>query len=329
MKVAVLCGGISSEHEISCLSAAGVISAIDRSKFETELIGITKSGKWVRLPENHVFEIRSGKLPTVPEDLDEIQIQEIDADVVFPVLHGPFGEDGTIQGLFEMFRIKYVGNGVLASALAMDKAVAKDVFKAHGLKTARSSIIRKGEPISNKGIAYPLFIKPARGGSSKGTHKVKKESELASAIEDAFNYDSKLLVEEAIVGREIECAIIEVNGEIKASLPGQVVIDPKFEFYDFEAKYLDNATTLDAPAKIKKIDELMEMAVIAFKALDCNGLARVDFLYTEDDQIIINELNTMPGFTQSSQYPRLWAATGLTYKEIVSILIENALKKSR
>ena len=327
IKVAIICGGRSSEHEISCISASGVISAIDRSKYQPSLIGITKSGKWVALPADTKFEIKDGKLPEVPESAPSVAIDQIDADVVFPILHGPFGEDGTIQGLFEMIDMPYVGNGVLASAVAMDKDFAKQIFKAHGIQVAPGLVIRRGDEIDDRGLGYPLFVKPARGGSSRGTHKVKRKEDLASAVNDAFNYDSKVMLEKAIPGREVECAVLEKDGKVQCSVPGEIKIDPKFEFYDFEAKYLDDATTVIAPAEINKSKEIQEAAIEAFISLGCSGLARVDFFYTSDNQIIINELNTMPGFTPLSMFPSLWQASGIEYKALIDELIQLALMR--
>ncbi|MEY2813838.1 MAG: hypothetical protein RL579_743 [Actinomycetota bacterium] len=329
INVAIICGGKSSEHEISCISASGVISAIDKSKFNPSLIGITKSGKWVSLPIDTRFQITDDNLPEVPENAPEIKIDQIKADVVFPILHGPFGEDGTIQGLFEMIDMPYVGNGVLASAVAMDKDFAKQIFKAHGIQVAPGFVLRRGDVIDDQGLGYPLFVKPARGGSSRGTHKVKRKEDLASAVNDAFKYDSKVMLEKAIPGREVECAVLEKDGKVQCSVPGEIKIDPKFEFYDFEAKYLDDATTVIAPAEINKSKEIQEAAIEAFISLGCSGLARVDFFYTSDNQIIINELNTMPGFTPKSVFPKLWGVSGIGYTDIISALIETALNKSK
>jgi D-alanine-D-alanine ligase len=327
IKVAIICGGRSSEHEISCISASGVIAAIDRSKYQPSLIGITKSGKWVSLPTDTKFEIVNGQLPEVPETSPEISLNQINADVVFPILHGPYGEDGTIQGLFEMLDIPYVGNGVLASAVAMDKHFAKQIFKAHGIEVAPGAVLRPGDEVNDHGLGFPLFVKPARGGSSRGTHKVKRPEDLAAAVSDAFKYDNKVMLEKAIAGREVECAVLEKDGTVQCSVPGEIQIDPKFEFYDFEAKYLDDATTVIAPANIKKTADIQAAAIEAFISLGCAGLARVDFFYTDDDKIIINELNTMPGFTPKSVFPKLWGVSGLGYTEIISALIETALKR--
>ena len=328
INVTIVCGGRSSEHEISCISASGIISAIDRKKFNPSLVGITKNGKWVSLPADTKFEIKDGQLPTVPDTAPEISINQIKTDVLFPILHGPYGEDGTIQGLIEMLELPYVGSGVLASAVGMDKHFAKQIFSAHGISVAPGIALRKGDEVKDPGFGFPLFVKPARGGSSRGTHKVKRAEDLSAAVKDAFEYDSKIIIEKAIAGREIECAVLEREGQLEASLPGEIKIDPKFEFYDFEAKYLDNATTVVVPAEIKRVEAIQTAAVEAFKALGCSGLARVDFFYTDDDQIIINELNTAPGFTSTSVYPKLWAASGLSYTEIITALVETAQRRT-
>ena len=339
-RVAILCGGRSSEHEISCISAGGVVSAIDRSKFTPIVIGITKNGKWVYIAEDFPLRIVDSVLPVIPEEAPAVVADvagfsvggvPLNIDIVFPVLHGPYGEDGTIQGMLEMADIPYVGSGVLASAVAMDKSFAKPIFASHGIKVADGITVNAERWISDAtgvtreatSLSYPVFVKPARGGSSRGTHKVKSESELASALDDAFRYDSKVMIENAVVGSEIECAVLEINGEAKASVVGKISIDSKFEFYDFEAKYLDGATTIELPAPIgeKIADQIREQAIKAFNALDCRGLARVDFFLTPNNEIIINELNTMPGFTPTSVFPKMWAATGIGYTEIITALL--------
>ena len=324
MKVAIICGGPSSEHEVSCISAAGVLSAIDRSKYEPVLIGITKAGKWVLLPLDHEFKISNGVLPSVPENAPEISsdLTKLNVEIAFPVLHGAYGEDGEIQKHFESIGIKYVGNGVESSANAMDKSIAKEIFKKAGLKVASGAELKLGDEISDLGLGYPLFVKPASGGSSRGTHKVHSPTELQAAVTDAFKFDSKVMLEKAIVGREIEVAVLESKG---ASVPGEIKIDPKFEFYDFEAKYLDGATTVIIPADLpsEASEKIKEAALIAFNSLDCKGLARVDFFYTVDGELIINELNTMPGFTPTSVFPKLWNQSGVSYSEIISELIKN------
>ncbi len=340
-RVAILCGGRSSEHEISCISAGGILGAIDRSKYLPIVIGITKSGKWVLLPENFPLKIVDGQLPVVPESAPSVvadiagfscQGKALDIDVVFPALHGPFGEDGTIQGMLEMAGIEYIGSGVLASAAAMDKSFAKPIFASHGLKVAAGLTVTSAQWKINSAeitreassLSYPVFVKPARGGSSRGTHKVHSHEQLAAAMEDAFTFDSKVMIENAVVGSEIECAVLEIDGVVKASIVGKISIDSKFEFYDFEAKYLDGATSIELPAPIDQdiADEIRVQALKAFHALDCRDLARVDFFLTANNEIIINELNTMPGFTETSVFPKMWAATGVSYPEIIDQLLK-------
>ena len=339
-RVAILCGGMSSEHEISCISAGGVITAIDRTKYQPILIGITKSGRWVHITEDFPLAIVNGVLPVIPEDAPPIVTDisgfslngvNLNIDIVFPVLHGPFGEDGTVQGMLEMAGLPYVGSGVLASAVAMDKSFAKPIFASHGLKVAAGITVTAEQWKSNAtqiardaaSLTYPLFVKPARGGSSRGTSKVKSENELASAMNEALNFDSKVMIENAVVGSEIECAVLEIDGVAQASVVGKISIDPKFEFYDFQAKYLDGATTIELPAPIdtKISDEIRALAITAFNVLGCKGLARVDFFLTPNNEIIINELNTMPGFTATSVFPKMWAASGVSYKEVIDQLL--------
>ena len=346
-RVAIICGGRSSEHEISCTSAGGVLSAIDRALYEPVVIGITKSGKWVLIPEGYDLSIKIGVLPIVPEDGKPVSIspagfavdgKSLDIEIVFPVLHGPYGEDGTIQGLLEIADIPFVGSGVLASAVAMDKSFAKPIFAAHGIKVAEGLVIRKSEWKSNQEsisaevamLGYPVFVKPARGGSSRGTTKVKSAKDLAAAVEEAHGFDPKAMVESAVIGREIECAVLEIDGKPKASIVGQIEFDPKFEFYDFEAKYLDGATSITLPAPIGEdvALQIQSRAVDAFVALGCSGLARVDFFLTTSGEVIINELNTMPGFTATSVFPKMWAASGVGYKEVITHLLVSALTRN-
>ncbi len=340
INVAVICGGISSEHEISCVSAGGVLNGLDTSKYNAILIGITKAGTWVLLPNDYPLEIIGGKLPTVDQNAPAVVAdvhgffaggKALNIDVVFPVLHGPYGEDGTIQGLLEIANLPYVGSGVLASAVAMDKSFAKPIFAAAGMHVADGIVITsKDKKLEIDDLAYPVFVKPARGGSSRGTHKVKSVSDLNVALDDAFLYDHKVMVEQAVMGREIECAVLEANGTVSASVVGEIVIDSKFEFYDFEAKYLDGATTVKIPADIPHdaSAEIRAQAVQAFKALGCSGLARCDFFYTDKGQVVINEINTMPGFTGTSMYPKLWAASGVDYKSLITALIQTALLRT-
>jgi D-alanine-D-alanine ligase len=257
-----------------------------------------------------------------------IEGEMLDIDCVFPVLHGEFGEDGKIQHLLDEAEMAYVGSGVSASAQAMDKAVAKLLFTSSGMKVAEGVVVNEQDWHSKiSSLSYPVFVKPSSGGSSRGTHKVKSAAGLKVAIEDALLYDTKVLIENAIKGREIECAVLERDGKVEASIVGEIIVDPKFEFYDFEAKYLDDATTVRIPADIPEVDadEIRRLAVAAFHVLGCSGLARCDFFYTSNGEIIINEVNTMPGFTGTSVYPKLWQASGVTYTELISALIDTAL----
>ncbi len=340
-RVAILFGGQSAEHEISCISAGGVLSAIDRERFEPILIGITRSGKWVLVDLATTLAIENGHLPEVDETLPAIVAdihgfradgRALDFDLLFPLLHGPYGEDGTVQGLCEMAGIRYVGSGVLASALAMDKSFAKPIFQAHGLNVAPGVVLKAGawSAAQIEGLHYPVFVKPARSGSSRGTTKVKSFAELQSAIDRAFEFDTKVMIERAIIGREIECGVLERGGSAQASPIGEIKILGDHEFYDFEAKYLDSATTVlfpdDLPDGVEA--QIQAAAIAAFKALDCEGLARVDFFYTDGGEIVINELNTMPGFTPTSMFPKLWGRGGVSYPEVITRLIDAALTRS-
>ena len=338
-RVAIICGGKSSEHEISCVSGNGILNAIDRNKFEPVLIGITKSGKWLLLPDDSNFSIVNGALPTVPESGIEVSItslglvaggKQLAIDVAFPVLHGPYGEDGTIQGLFEMIGIKYVGSGVLASAVSMDKSYAKPIFAAAGLSVAAGIVVTSKNFELPSNLTFPLFVKPARSGSSRGTTKAKQKSDLASAVEHALSFDTKVIIEQAVVGKEIECAVLQADGKITASEVGQISISSKFEFYDFQAKYLDNSMELIVPADLPAgvQSKIQQAAITAFNAAGCEGLARVDFFYSTQGEIIINEINTMPGFTPTSVYPKLIEKNGINYQELITKLITTAQTRS-
>ena len=338
-RIAIICGGKSSEHEISCVSANGILNAIDRNKFEPVLIGITKSGKWLLLPDDSNFSIVNGALPTVPESGIEVSItslglvaggKQLAIDVAFPVLHGPYGEDGTIQGLFEMIGIKYVGSGVLASAVSMDKSYAKPIFAAAGLSVAAGIVVTSKNFELPSNLKFPLFVKPARSGSSRGTTKVKQKSDLASAVEHALSFDTKVIIEQAVVGKEIECAVLQADGKITASEVGRISISSKFEFYDFQAKYLDNSMELIVPADLPPgvQSKIQQAAITAFNAAGCEGLARVDFFYSTQGEIIINEINTMPGFTPTSVYPKLIEKNGINYQELITKLITTAQTRS-
>jgi D-alanine-D-alanine ligase len=348
IRVAIIAGGRSSEHPISCISASGVLAAIDRSKFEPILIGITQSGTWIDMRQSD-FERGSDGLSYVPEGGEKLIVDihgikdskgsDLGIDIAFPLLHGAYGEDGTIQGLFEMAGIAYVGSGVLASAVAMDKSFAKPIYADFGLKVADGITVHRDnwnkskdlEIAKIRALGFPIFIKPARSGSSRGTSKVKDESEISAALDDAFKYDPRVLVEAAVVGREIECAVLEIDSIATASVLGEVRVHPPHEFYDFEAKYLDGSTTFDIPANLAEpiASAISQAAITAFEALGCEGLARVDFFLSEDNQIIINELNTMPGFTPTSVFPALWEKTGRSYSQIITILLDSALSRQR
>ena len=348
IRVAIIAGGRSSEHPISCISASGVLAAIDRSKFEPILIGITQSGTWIDMRQSD-FERGSDGLSYVPEGGEKLIVDihgikdskgiDLGIEIAFPLLHGAYGEDGTIQGLFEMAGIAYVGSGVLASAVAMDKSFAKPIYADFGLKVADGITVHRDnwnkskdlEIAKIRALGFPIFIKPARSGSSRGTSKVRDESEISAALDDAFNYDPRVLVEAAVVGREIECAVLQIDSVATASVLGEVRVHPPHEFYDFEAKYLDGSTTFDIPANLAEplASAISQAAITAFEALGCEGLARVDFFLSQDNQIIINELNTMPGFTPTSVFPALWEKTGKSYSQIITILLDSALSRQR
>ena len=340
LTVAIICGGPSSEHEVSCVSGGGVLKGLDKKSFTPILIGITKAGKWVALDENYPLAIKNKVMPTIEDNGTTVELSQggvvingsfVKIDCIFSILHGEFGEDGKIQQLLEDADIPYVGSGVKASADAMDKALAKGLFSAAGLKVVPGIVVHKGDPHPDaQTLAYPVFVKPSSGGSSRGTHKVKSADALSAAINDALLYDSKVLIETAINGREIECAVLERDGTSYASVVGEIVVNPQFEFYDFEAKYLDDATTVKIPADIPEADaQAIQIAAMqAFDALGCAGLARCDFFYTNDNQIIINEINTLPGFTGTSVYPKLWKATGVTYSDLITALIDSAISKA-
>ena len=338
-RVAIICGGKSSEHEISCVSANGILNSIDRNLFEPVLIGITKSGKWLLLPEDTNFAIINGALPIVPESGVEISItsqglfaggKALAIDIAFPILHGPYGEDGTIQGLFEMIAISYVGSGVLASAVSMDKSYAKPIFAAVGLKVAPGIVVTSKDFELPSNLTFPLFVKPARSGSSRGTTKVKQKSELSTAVTNALEFDTKVIIEQCVVGKEIECAVLQADGKLTVSQVGQILLSDKFEFYDFQAKYLDNSMQLLVPADIPAEVEakIQQAALTAFKAAGCEGLARIDFFYSNQGEIIINEINTMPGFTPTSVYPKLIEKSGINYQQLITKLIQTAQNRS-
>ena len=338
LRVAIICGGKSSEHEISCISANGILNAIDRSKFEPVLLGITKSGKWLLLPDDTTFITQNGALPTVPESGIEVSItsqglfsggKNLAIDVAFPILHGTYGEDGTIQGLFEMIGLRYVGSGVLASAVSMDKSYAKPIFAAAGLKVAPGTVVTSTNFELPSNLKFPLFVKPARSGSSRGTTKVKQSSDLKAAVEAALAFDSKVIIEQAVDGKEIECAVLQSQGKTIVSPVGEIVISSKYEFYDFQAKYLDDSMQLVFPELPAGVEQKIQSAALtAFNAAGCEGLARVDFFYSDSGDVVINEINTMPGFTPLSVYPKLIEKSGINYQGLITTLIQTAQARS-
>ena len=357
VRVAVVFGGRSSEHAISCVSAGSVLAHLDPERFEAIPVGITPDGAWVLGADDpRELAIDGRELPSVdgsrtalalPGDptrgglvvLDPQRAGEVfsGVDVVFPVLHGPFGEDGTIQGLLEMAGLPYVGAGVLASAAGMDKEFTKKLLAAEGLAVGRFAVLRPGTATltgeQRETLGLPVFVKPARAGSSMGISKVSDWADLDAAIAAAREHDPKVLVEAAVVGREVELGVLELpDGSVRASVPAEIRIvagENAPEFYDFEAKYLDDVCEFDIPAKLDDAvtARLSEAAVAAFRALDASGLARVDFFVTDDGRAIVNEVNTMPGFTPTSMYPRVWAVTGVDYPALLTTLIDTALAR--
>jgi D-alanine-D-alanine ligase len=353
-RVAVVFGGRSGEHAISCVSAGSVLANLDRERFDVVPVGITRDGAWVvGADDPRELAIDDRALPSVdasrpalalPGDptrggllvLDPDRAGEVFAgvDVVFPVLHGPYGEDGTIQGLLELAGLPYVGAGVLASAAGMDKEFTKKLLAADGLPVGDHVVLRPGAATLTAAprdrLGLPVFVKPARAGSSLGITRVTAWDDLDAAIATARQHDPKVLVEAAIVGREIECAVLErPDGTVVSSLPAEIRIVGEAAFYDFDAKYLDDVCEFDVPAKLDDdvAEQLREMAVAAFRALDGQGLARVDFFVGPDGDITVNEINTMPGFTPISMYPRAWAVTGVDYPTLLATLVETALAR--
>ena len=385
IRVAVVFGGKGPEHAVSCMGGGNMLGAIDRDRYEVIPVGITREGNWVlTADEPGRLAISGGELPSVeavagpggqivpwadqsgralaasaPGEIPHL-LGEV--DVVLPVLHGPFGEDGTIQGLLEMAGIRYVGAGVLASAVSMDKEYMKMIFKARGLPVGQHVVVRErdwpggagngapgtgGAALGTGGeaahperkrvldaiaeLGWPLFVKPARGGSSIGTSKAVDMAGLHAAIETARRYDPKVLVEAAIDGVEVECSVLEgiAGAPPDTSIPGQLLIDGGEEFWDFEAKYLDQASGMAIPAPIPAdaSEEIRRLAAEAFDAVSCEGLARVDFFYTSDGQILINEINTIPGLSPASYFQKMWEASGLPFSQLIDRLLQTALAK--
>jgi D-alanine-D-alanine ligase len=379
LRVGILFGGRSGEHEVSLLSAASVLKAINREKYEVVPIGITREGRW--LTESHAERLLNGEVgpeasgrhlragdpqttpgavllakgeavivPPVPQAHGLVPFEStasstqkgIDVDVIFPVLHGTFGEDGTIQGLLELADIPYVGAGVLGSAAGMDKDIMKQLFAGAGLAIVKHVTIlrsqwekdrKKATKLVESKLKYPVFVKPANLGSSVGISKAHDRKELGPAIELAAGYDRKIVIEHGVGGKKKKARELEVsvlgNDDPQASTVGEIV--PSAEFYDYNAKYLDEGSKLVIPAKLskKQMKDVQGMAVRAFQSVDCSGLARVDFLMEpKNNKIYLNEINTMPGFTSISMYPKLWAASGLEYTELIDRLIQLAMERS-
>ncbi|MGW7287984.1 D-alanine--D-alanine ligase family protein [Streptomyces sp. NPDC054847] len=364
-RVAVVFGGRSSEHGISVVTAGAVLRAIDRTKYDVLPIGITADGRWaLTADEPDRMAITDRRTPNVEElaESDEGGVvlsvdpgsREVvysepgsvpkalgEVDVVFPMLHGPYGEDGTLQGLLELSGVPYVGSGVLASAVGQDKEYMKRVFVSFGLPVGPYEVIRPREWANDPAAArkkivdfagehgWPLFIKPARGGSSMGITKVDGLAGLDDAIAEAQRHDPKFLVESLLRGREIECGVLEFEDGPRASVPAEIPPVTAHDFYDFEAKYIDSAAGLvPAPLTGEQTAEVQRLAVAAFDAASCEGLVRADFFLTEDGEFVINEINTMPGFTPISMYPRMWQESGVAYTELVDRLIQAALTRS-
>ncbi len=341
LNLGLVFGGQSGEHEVSCVSAYNVITAIDASKYNIVTLGISKKGKWY-IYTGDQKKIRDGSWL---EDQDHLEgdfslfnhplITSI--DIFFPVLHGPMGEDGTIQGVFEMLNKPYVGCGVLGSAVGMDKVFSKIMFAHAGIPTGkychfrkRDWQLKKAEKLSviETSLGYPVFVKPANMGSSVGINKARDQKELIAAIDEAFLYDSKVILEAFIKGREIECAVLEVGETIKASIAGEII--PSKEFYDYEAKYSanqDSKVVIPAAIDEKIMEQIRDYAIRAFDAIEGASLARVDFFLTVDRQILINEVNTLPGFTNISMYPKMWEASGISYKALIEQIIQSAKRK--
>lgn len=358
-RVAVVFGGRSAEHAISCITAASVLAAIDRSAYDVVPVGITTDGRWVLGVDDPArLQISDGRLPAVDPSGAELVLSSYggnreltiletghhprtfgEVDVVLPLLHGPYGEDGSIQGLLELSGVPYVGSGIFSSAACMDKHYMKVLLAGHGLPIGAYTVIRPGELArdpsavreSVASLRYPVFVKPARAGSSYGVSRVDAPDDLGAAIARAEQFDPKIMVEAMVTGRELECGVLgSLDGPPEASVVGEVVVTGNHTFYDFDVKYLAEADLqlaipADVPADVH--ERVRELALETFTVLGCEGLARVDFFYTDTGAIVVNELNTMPGFTPRSMYPALWAASGVDYSSLVDRLLRLALAR--
>ncbi|MBI3952637.1 MAG: D-alanine--D-alanine ligase [Candidatus Doudnabacteria bacterium] len=348
IRVGIIFGGRSAEHEVSLQSAKNIIEALDKNKYEPVLIGIDKHGGW-HLQDNADFLLNSSDprlialnksnqdLAVTPGQENRLMVvsskADANIDVVFPVLHGTYGEDGTMQGLLKLLDIPFVGPSVLGSAVAMDKDVAKRLMRDGGIPIAEFSVYRKEDNINFSAVirtlGLPLFVKPANLGSSVGISKAKNEDELKRAVDVAFQFDNKILIEESVEGREIECAVLG-NENPMASIPGEVI--PHHEFYSYEAKYIDeNGAALEIPAKLgeQEVKLIQELAIRTFKTLELEGMSRVDFFLKPNGEALVNEVNTIPGFTKISMFPKLWEASGISYSDLIDRLIQLAIERHK
>jgi D-alanine-D-alanine ligase len=341
VRVAILMGGRSSEHEISVASARSVLDSLDPERYEAVTVEIDREGKWQlesgesrALDRGAAGELDEGEgrtaVETLPVPTESVPSTLADVDVVIPILHGPFGEDGTVQGLLELADVPYVGAGVLGSALAMDKDRFKAVMRDAEIPVTRNITLRDGDEPENP-YGYPVFVKPARLGSSVGISKVRSEEELAAAVELAFRHDEKVLVEEFVQGTEVECGVLGSNRSPIASLPGEIVSHGfgAPDWYDYSAKYDEGGMDLIVPPRIsqEQIERVQRLAVDSFVASECDGMARVDFFVDADGEVLVNELNTIPGFTSTSVYAKLFEASGIPYAELLDRLVELALER--
>lgn len=352
--VAVLFGGRSSEHEVSCTTAGGVLGAIDRDRWNVVAVGIGRDGSWtVQSDDPSRWALTEGRMPHVvpssyrvmlPATADSTMWRQesagivrgfADVDVAFPLLHGPWGEDGTIQGAMELVDVRYVGSGVLASAIGMDKQFMKAAFRAQGLPVADDVVLSPGQSLAAlrpqiEALGLPVFVKPARAGSSMGISRVDSWDQLEAAVSDAVKHDPKVLIERGMDGREIETAVLGARDGVRTSMPGEIVTGGDHTFYDFQAKYFDAShVQLTCPADLPADDaeRVRSFAARAYAAVAAEGIARVDVFYAPDGTVTVNEINTMPGFTPTSMYPRMWAAAGVTYPELVEELMQAALAR--
>lgn len=345
--IALIFGGKSAEHEVSLRSAKNIATALDKDKFDFVLIGISKEGSWYRFSDMTIFDhvkIEDKSLPPKAEPVALMAIKgqpvlyslqdqsQKKIDCAFPILHGTMGEDGTIQGLFKMVQLPFVGCGVWSSAAGMDKEIMKRLLLHAHIPTARYYLLTPQESHSYdflvQNLGSPFFIKPANAGSSVGVHKIKDETDYAAQLKDAFQFDYKILAEEFIQGRELECSVMGLNDHPKASLPGEVI--PMHDFYSYEAKYVDeNGAQIQIPAQLdaETTQRLQQMAEKTFHVMGCDGLTRVDFFLKKNGDLVINEINTLPGFTKISMYPKMWEASGIGYKDLITQLIGFAFTK--